>query len=65
MSAPVGLRPPSASIRKGTSAGQGFSITPLNTNISIGARPVTQQGLDGMRLRTAGPGLLILKSKME
>lgn len=30
-------------------------IAPINTNVSIEARPVTHQGLDGMRARTAGP----------
>jgi intraflagellar transport protein 74 len=32
-------------------------IAPINTNVSLEARPVTQQGLEGMRARTAmGPG---------
>jgi hypothetical protein len=32
------------------------AAAPLNTTVSLEARPVTQQGLEGMRLKTAGPG---------
>lgn len=31
------------------------AIAPLNTSLSLEARPVTQQGLDGARMKTAGP----------
>ena len=47
------VRPPSATIRKSTSSGQNINITPLNTNIKLGSRPITQQGIDSnTRLKT-------------
>ena len=54
------VRPPS-SFRKGTGTSintdtdTGSVPVPLNTSVVLGVRPVTQQGLDGLRVRTAGP----------
>ncbi len=55
---PAGMRPPSqAGARLGTAAIGGMSVlTPLNTDVNVAARPVTQQGLSGMATRPLGPG---------
>jgi len=42
-------------MRPGSRAGVG-GLGPLNTNIAVADRPVTQQGMMGMKIRAQGPG---------
>jgi intraflagellar transport protein 74 len=58
---PLGMRPPTAQ-RLGTAAinnsaatGGAAILNPLNSDVSVSARPVTQQGLSGMTTKPLGP----------
>ena len=61
MRPPTGLRQPmmgTAGLRMGTAMrpGSRAGLGPLNTNIQVAERPVTQQGMMGMKPISQGPG---------
>ena len=71
MNAPNALRPPTGmrgvpgtamrgglgtAMRPGSRAGGVGGLGPLNTNIAVADRPVTQQGMMGMKMGAQGPG---------
>jgi hypothetical protein len=57
---PTGLRGlPGTQLRQPTAAGRPASrqgLGPLNTNVQVADRPVTQQGMMGMKVTNQGPG---------
>mmetsp|Transcript_12626 Transcript_12626/g.34894 ORF Transcript_12626/g.34894 Transcript_12626/m.34894 type:complete len:590 (+) Transcript_12626:139-1908(+) len=58
---PTGIQglPGTAALRMGTAAnrpGSRGGLGPLNTNIQVAERPVTQQGMMGMKVGAQGPG---------
>jgi intraflagellar transport protein 74 len=60
MRPPTGMRQPmgTAALRMGTAMrpGSRAGLGPLNTNIQVAERPVTQQGMMGMKPVSQGPG---------
>jgi len=57
MRPPTGLRQSLGTARMGTAMqGARAGLGPLNTNIQVAERPVTQQGMMGMKVQPQGPG---------
>jgi len=61
MRPPTGLRGlPGTAMRQGTAAqrpgSRAGALGPLNTNVQVADRPVTQQGMMGMKMANQGPG---------